>query len=94
MRLRSFVFITLLTLCHLQLGGQTLTNALPPAQQSPPPQLPASTDLSAPGGPGADNPGAQLPASLPDDPGQEILPLAQPEPAPPTGAPVHFEAQR
>ena len=31
---------------------------------------------------------------LPDDPGQEILPVAQPEPIPPTGAPVRWEAQR
>jgi LPS-assembly protein len=33
-------------------------------------------------------------ADLPDDPGQEALPLAQPEPAPNTGVPVQFEAQR
>jgi LPS-assembly protein len=31
--------------------------------------------------------------SLPDDPGQEILPVAQPEPAPATGVPVEWEAQ-
>ncbi len=29
---------------------------------------------------------------LPDDPGQEALPLAQPEPVPATGVPVRFEA--
>lgn len=33
-------------------------------------------------------------APLPDDPGQEMLPLAQPEPAPPQGVPVEFEAER
>ncbi len=33
MRPRNLVFITVLALCHLQLGGQALTNALPPAQQ-------------------------------------------------------------
>jgi LPS-assembly protein len=31
---------------------------------------------------------------LPDDPGQEALPLAQPEPEQSTGVPVQFEAQR
>jgi LPS-assembly protein len=34
------------------------------------------------------DPGAQLP----DDPGQEVLPIAQPEPAPPTGVPVQWDA--
>lgn len=33
-------------------------------------------------------------APLPDDPGQEMLPVAQPEPAPPQGIPVEFEAER
>ncbi|MGA3137059.1 MAG: LPS assembly protein LptD [Terracidiphilus sp.] len=69
MRPRNLVLIALLALCHPQLGGQTLTNALPPA-----PQEPAS--------------------SLPDDPGQEILPVAQPEPAPPTGVPFQAKADR
>ena len=31
---RNFVFITVMTLCHLQLVGQVLTNALPPAQSA------------------------------------------------------------
>jgi LPS-assembly protein len=62
--------ITMLVLCHLKLGGQVLTNALPPATEN--------------------SSGAQLP----DDPGQEILPVAEPEPAPATGVPVQFEAQR
>ena len=80
MRPRYLVFITLLALCHLQLGGQTLTNALPPAPQSPPRM---------------DQPGADASiAQLPDDPGQEILPVAQPEPEPATGVPVEWEAQR
>ncbi len=75
MQPRSLVFITLLALCHLQLGGQALTNALPSAAQGP-----NSAD------------GVGLP--LPEDPGQEALPIAQPEPAPATGVPVHWEAQR
>jgi LPS-assembly protein len=37
---------------------------------------------------------ATLSADLPDDPGQEALPLAQPEPQPATGVPVQLEAQR
>ncbi len=72
MRPRNFVFITVLTLCHLQLGGQTLTNALPPAPHSVPSE----------------------PDALPDDPGQEAMPIAQPEPAPEAGVPIHWEAER
>lgn len=33
-------------------------------------------------------------SSLPDDPGQEALPIAQPEPIPPTGVPVSWKADR
>jgi len=61
MRPRYFVCITLLVLCHLQVSGQTLTNAVPSS-------------------------------SLPDDPDQEMLPVAQPEPEPPTGIPVQAAA--
>ena len=61
MRPRNLVFITLLVLCHLQVSGQTLTNAVPSS-------------------------------SLPDDPDQEILPVAQPEPEPPSGIPVQAAA--
>jgi LPS-assembly protein len=32
--------------------------------------------------------------SLPEDPGQEIIPIAQPEPEAATGVPVHWEARR
>lgn len=35
---------------------------------------------------------AQAMAALPDDPGQELVPLARPEPTPPTGVPVEIEA--
>jgi LPS-assembly protein len=85
MRPRNLVFITLLALCHLQLGGQTLTNALPPAQQSSVGAGATTPDLQS---------HADSNAQLPDDPGQEILPIAQPEPAPATGVPMHWEAQR
>jgi LPS-assembly protein len=75
MRTRNLVFITLLALCHLHLGAQALTNALPPAQ---PPAADAATPASA--------------AQIPDDPSQELLPVAQPEPTPATGVPVVWDA--
>jgi LPS-assembly protein len=61
-----------------------LTNALPP-------------DLKSTGnadGPAADSTVAPLAPALPDDPSQEVLPLAQPEPAPVAGVPIQWEAQR
>jgi LPS-assembly protein len=73
MRPRTLVFITLLVLCHSQLRGQTLTNAVPPEPQS--------------GAGGANE-------TLPDDPSQQVLPIAQPEPAPSTGVRVEWEASR
>jgi LPS-assembly protein len=76
---RNFVFITLLVLCHPQLRGQMLTNALPPGTPQASPHDPASAKQD------------EIP--LPEDPGQEILPLAQPEQAPATGTPVRWEAQ-
>jgi len=83
MRPRNLVFITLLALCHLQLRGQTLTNALPPASQP----------SAVAGAPGSDlQIQADSGAQLPDDPGQEVLPIAQPEPAPSTGVPVQWDA--
>ena len=33
-------------------------------------------------------------ANLPDDPGEEALPIAQPEPIPPSGIPVRWKADR
>jgi LPS-assembly protein len=80
MRPRTFVFITSIALCHLLVKGQVLTNALPPAQR----------DISSP------HNAATLPSgeSLPDDPGQEALPVAQPEPQPASGAPVQYKADR
>ena len=73
MRPRTIVFITMLALCHLQTVGQALTNAAPPAGESPASAEPA--------------------AALPDDPGQETLPLAEPEPVPAGGEPVKLEAK-
>ena len=76
---RNFVFITLMTLCHLQLAGQMLTNALPPSQQATDRQQTAQQPSDS---------------SLPDDPGQEAIPAATPEPIPPTGFPVSWNADR
>jgi len=73
---RNFVFITLLALCHLQLGAQVLTNALPPAAQQTAGTASQNSD-----------------SSLPDDPEQDALPIAKPEPQPPTGVPIRWEAQ-
>jgi LPS-assembly protein len=75
---RTFVFITAVMLCHSLVGGQALTNALPPAQDS-------SSMQSNPGVPPKSD-------SLPEDPGQEALPIAQPEPEPPSGVPVQISA--
>ncbi len=80
MRPRTFVFITMVMLCHSIVGGQTLTNALPPLQQDTSSQNSSSAQQPA--------------ASLPDDPGQEALPIAQPEPEPVTGVPVQLNADR
>ena len=82
---RNLAFITLLALWPLGVRGQTLTDA----------SLPAPQNASSSGGANPDSSGSgKQDAALPDDPGQEILPLAQPEPAPATGIPVHIEAQR
>ena len=74
---RTFVFITLMTLCHLQVAGQMLTNALPPGQSSSQAQKPTQ-NVSEP--------------ELPDDPGLEAIPTARPEPVPTNGVPVHWDA--
>ena len=85
MRSRNLVFITLLILCHSQLRGQTLTNALPPSQsQQTPSAPPASSPQDSVARPSSD--------SLPDDPDQQLLPVAKPEPPPATGTPVQASA--
>jgi LPS-assembly protein len=74
---RNFVFITLMTLCHLQLAGQMLTNALPPPQNSA-----ATVNASQ----------SSSVSQLPDDPGQEAIPVAKPEPIPSEGVPLRWDA--
>ena len=83
MRSRYLVCITLITVCHLQLGAQApevLTKAVHQVQ-------------SADSGPGQGT-GMAVPNALPDDPGQEMVPVAEPEPEPATGTPVEWEAER
>ena len=75
---RTFVFIMLLTLCHLQVRGQILTNALPPG---------VGQNASGNAGSESEN------SSLPDDPGQEVIPVAQPEPVPLSGVPFRVDAE-
>ena len=75
------VCITLLALCHLPLQGQALTDSLPPAVTSIAQQTAAPTVGNSA-------------ATLPDDPGQEMLPVAQPEPPPSNGKPVTWRADR
>jgi LPS-assembly protein len=76
---RNFVFIMLLALCHPQLRGQILTNALPPAPQ----QAWHSNDTA---------PADSKLQQLPDDPGDEVMPVARPEPVPPGGVPIRASA--
>jgi LPS-assembly protein len=87
MRLRNFVFITILALCHLLLRGQALTNAAPPSGHETGSAVAPAADSAV------RQSGSGLSASLPNDPGQEILPVAQPEPAQESGVPVVWEAR-
>jgi LPS-assembly protein len=80
MHSRTFVFITLLTLCHLLVDGQVLTSELP-AQDS---AAPAATRKSV----------ESTTAELPDDPARELLPTALPEPNAKTGVPARWTAGR
>jgi LPS-assembly protein len=81
MRPRTLVSITLLALCHREVGGQALTNAVPPL----------GTAAAVASNPAGAQPIPQL-DQLPDDPGQETIPVAQPQPAPPAGEPVQLNA--
>jgi LPS-assembly protein len=82
MRPRYILFITLLAMFHVRLNAQALTNEVPASQNE--------TASGAQEKAAADAP----PGGLPDDPGQEMVPLATPEPTPATGTPVEWEALR
>ncbi len=81
MRSRYFWCITLFLLCHAQMQSQLLTNALPASASG------AETASAAPLAESAQSP------AIPDDPSHQVLPVARPEPVPPTGVPVRMEAR-
>ena len=81
---RYLVCITLMALCHLQVGAQALTNALPAGAQGTFSMGTAADDSIA----------VQSSSELPNDPGQEMLPVAQPEPQANSGASVQLDADR
>ena len=80
MRSRYLLFITVLAGFHVLLNAQTLTNEIPAPQDR------AESAAASTGGVES--------SALPDDPGQEAVPVAIPEPAPVTGTPVEWEAKR
>jgi LPS-assembly protein len=96
MRSRYLLCITLLLLCHAQMRAQLLTKALPPevfSQASA--SLPADAKpraASDAGAAGAGGAGAGSFAALPDEPSQQLLPVAELEPVTATGVPVRWEA--
>lgn len=92
MQPRNLVFITVLTLCHQQLGAQSLTNVAPPSATHSTQYLSSSESARSPSASVSTDTSPSSDASIPEDPGQEILPLAQPEPTPQTGTPVRWEA--
>jgi len=79
MRPRYILFITLLAACHARASSQALTSAVPAAEGETESQPAATSTTNA--------------DALPDDPGQELLPVATPEPAPASGTPVEFDAK-
>ena len=84
MRPRTLVCITLLALCHVSVGAQTLTNTLPST----------ANDATVPHDEAQTNRNPSPNDQLPDDPGQELLPVAEPEPEPANGVPVQLDADR
>lgn len=80
MRPRHLVCITLVAACHALLCAQA-----PPVLTKAAPASQRETSEVA---------GAAASANLPDDPGQELLPQAVPEPEPPSGTPIEWTADR
>jgi len=81
---RYFWFITLFLLCHEQMHAQLLTNALPASETVVATAQDDAQQTNVPTSPASSS------TSVPDDPSQQVLPLAKPEPLPPTGVPVHW----
>jgi LPS-assembly protein len=73
--------------------SQLLTNALPPANISTA-STPTSSDEASQQTASQSDPAPTLAdaTAIPDDPSQQLLPVAKPEPPPLTGVPVHWEA--
>ncbi len=94
---RHLVCITLLAACHLYLGAQA-TQVLINTAPGPAPAAQQSLNIATPSAPktvdepGSANSAAQPDEALPDDPSQELVPQAVPEPEPKAGFPVDIEA--
>jgi LPS-assembly protein len=92
----------MLALCHVQLGAQALTNVAPSVVQNAAGASAPQADkaIAEAGGAqvsgpdGGQNSSSPTRSTLPDDPGQEAIPVAQPEPEPANGVPVTWEAER
>jgi LPS-assembly protein len=83
MRVRTFLFITVLMLCHLNLWPQALTKQFPLTPQGEP--VASGAEAAEPASAGA---GSSSQDPLPDAPG---YPVAEVIPSPPTGLPVRLE---
>jgi LPS-assembly protein len=100
MRARTFLFTTLLLLCHPQLWCQPLTIEFPPAGEDgqaggEPGQTQSQTrsQTQTQSSPQSQQQSAPQDASYPDDPSlQSTIPEAHVVPAPPAGVPVKIEA--
>ena len=80
MRARTFLFTTLLVLCHLQLWSQAVTRQFPPV-------APAELSSAQVAGPAQNS-------DAPDEPAPaDSIPLAYVVPPPPAGVPVKLEAE-
>lgn len=89
MRARTFLFITLLVLCHPQLWSQAVTKQFPPATPAVPAAAAQMQEPARNGAVASQN--AQ--ENLPEDPSLEsTLPEAHVVPPPPKGVPVKIEA--
>ena len=86
MRVRTFLFITALLLCHLKLWPQTLTKQFPLATQSGTVAPQAAVEEKTPA-----DAEASSADSLPQAPG---YPIAEVIPAPPSGFPVRFQSDQ
>jgi LPS-assembly protein len=89
MRARTFLFTTLLLLCHPQLWPQQLSKQFPPANEQGQAAAPTQNSTQAQPQPTQDRPSA----TYPDDPSlQSNMPEAHVVPTPPQGVPVKIEA--